>query len=215
MALTLQEITDIQNQEAAMTASVDKEVIKQDKQEHKVSTLLFNAEQPADKKKERKRDDDGELVTTGKVKELWNEVVPHALKVDTYKDGVQYDVDNSDAGQYADYTAGEMQHVVENIKEDPNAKHVLYKERIFVGVDAQGNEQYKYKYGLAKNSLADRQVTQQGDNTEVMWEKRVADAESIEGRINQLNTEANNNAYNIGDSTKGQGFGSGYTEIMS
>jgi hypothetical protein len=189
--------------------------------------ILYNNGNPVsdDPRNEIKLDSNGKPYNTGAIigglKEASNFIVdnlaPDSLKSDLhsniYKDGRIYDTSNkSDSGIFSKYSASKMKDFLENVEDDPNAKGTLYAERVFAGLNPDGSEKYYIKYGYSKDGLVERQASNKGLATEILWQKRFANAEQAENRINQLNFEANNNVYDVGNG-KVSGFGSGYSEI--
>ena len=109
-----------------------------------------------------------------------------------------------------------------NAVDDPNAKHKVYQLRIKDGVDANGNQLYTYKTGIAETSAAERYKNQMiKGGYEILGEKGFANAEEWENKWHGLKANIADRTYDEGYNAKGQnlkdfsGFGAGYSELYN
>jgi len=179
-----------------------------------------------DKKRKIKLDSNGDPYQTGSIvgaaKDFSNFITEAVLPEDwarslhatKYKNGKLYDDSNKDnQGRFKDYDIKQLADYIKNAPEDPNAENIFYAEREFVGLKPDGTPDYRVKYGVTKKSLRERQKTNHGAGTEILWEKRFAGAEQAENRLNELAFEQNANMFDAGKGRTSD-LGSGYTEVL-
>ena len=160
------------------------------------------------------------LEDTGSINEYWNKTTDFfgldSMRTQEVKDGRIYDSRNKESGLYDNLSKQELIETIKEAPEDDGAEYILYQKKIPIGINEDGTVKFGYKNGIAKNSLWERERQLGADNgEEIMWAKRVAGAEDMESRINQLAFENKDGVFDIGESagTK-DNLGSGYTEIQ-
>jgi len=148
-------------------------------------------------------------------------------KIDAVYKGKDYNMSNKAFFRAKDKTAYDVREELLNAPEDPNARHTFYALKKFDGYDENGKEKFLYKYGIAKDGYYKRYIDQfVKDGFTPIFEKRIANAETIENTLHATEDALNNRALDLGkvkvdgkyistDKASQVGFGAGYTELYN